>query len=101
MQQIMYQQTPDVVLNYPENLEAVNTSWWTGWAPLWVTSGPVWNCQGNIASYLALRPVVSSSGSGGSSTGTLIAVAVVVVIVIAAIIFFVSRRRRQRVDVEV
>jgi peptide/nickel transport system substrate-binding protein len=101
MQQIMYQQTPDIVLNYPENLEAVNTSRWTGWAPLWVTSGPVWNCQGNIASYLALRPVVSSSGSGGSSTGALIAVAVVVVIVIAGIVFVVSRRRRQHVDVEV
>ena len=101
-QQIMYQQTPDIVLDYPEDLEAVNTAKWTGWTGLWGTAGgPVWNCQGNITSYLDLRPAVSTSGSSGGSSGALIAVAVVVVIVIAGIVFVLSRRRRQHQQVDV
>ena len=98
MQQIMYQQTPDIVLNYPEDLEAVNTTKWTGWTPLWGSSGPVWNCQGNIASYLALRPVAQAAKSS-SSTGAVIAVIIAVLIVAAAIVLIVVRRGR-RAEVE-
>jgi len=99
MQQIMYQQTPDIVLNYPEDLEAVNSAKWTGWTPLWGDSGPVWNSQGNISSYLNLRPAVQATTSS-SSTGAVVAVVVVMVIAAAAITFLVYRRRRHR-EVEV
>ena len=95
MQQIMYQQTPDIVLNYPEDLEAVNSAKWTGWTPLWGDSGPVWNSQGNISSYLNLRPAAQATTSS-SSTGAVVAVVVVVVIAAAAIAFLVYRRKRHR-----
>ncbi len=98
MQQIMYQQTPDVVLNYPQDLEAVNTTRWTGWTGLWGSSGPVWNCQGNIASYLNLRPAVQAAKSS-SSTGAVI-IGVVVVVIVAGGIALVAVRRRRRVETE-
>ena len=102
MQQIMYQQTPDIVLDYPEDLEAVNTTKWTGWTGLWgAAGGPVWNCQGNIESYLRLRPAVATAAKGGGSHGGLIAIVVVVaVVVVAAIALLTRRRRSQRAEVE-
>ena len=40
MQQIMYEQTPWVVLVYPEALQAYNTSKWTGWTRVLNGRGP-------------------------------------------------------------
>ena len=40
MQQIFYQQSPQVVLVYPEYLQAYNTSRWTGWTPMFHGRGP-------------------------------------------------------------
>ena len=99
MQQIMYQQTPNIVMNYPDDLEAVNTAKWTGWTPLWGATGPVWNCQGNIESYLHLRPATVAAASSGGSSGPLIA-GIVVVAIVAAVIALVVVRRRRRVEVE-
>ena len=55
MQQLFYQQSPWIPLTYPDVLEAVNTAKWTGWTQLWGT-GPAWQCEGNLTSYLNLRP---------------------------------------------
>ena len=101
MQQLMYQQTPWIPLTYPDNLEAVNTAKWTGWTQLWGT-GPAWNCEGNITSYLDLRPkaaVASTSGSGSSTT--LIAVIVIVVAIAAAGTAYVLARRRRHAEEDV
>jgi peptide/nickel transport system substrate-binding protein len=101
MQQIMYQQTPWIPLAYPDDLEAISTAKWTGWAQQLSGTGPAWNCQGYFASYINLRPKVAATTSGGSSNTTLIAVVVVVVIAAAGIAFvFVRRRRGQRVEGE-
>ena len=102
MQEIMYQQTPNVVLTYPDNLEAVNTAKWTGWTQMFGGTGPAWNCEGNNTSYFDLRPVVIATTTSSSSNGTLIIVVVVVVIVVAGATFvFVRRRRGRRVEDEV
>ena len=94
MQQIMYQQSPMIVLVYPDSFEAFNTAKWTGWSQLWGT-GPAWNCQGNITSYLDLTPKVASTPTSGGSSSTLIVVAVVAVIVVAGVVLVVVRRRRK------
>ena len=66
MQQIMYQQSPDIIFAYPDNLEAINTAKWTGWETMFGGSGPAWQAEGNIQSYLNLRPVAAGGTSGGS-----------------------------------
>ena len=99
MQQIIYQQTPNVVLTYPDNLEAVNTAKWTGWTQMFGGTGPAWQCEGNNTSYFDLRPAVLVATTSGSSNTTLIVVVVVVVIVAAGVTFvFVRRRRGRRVE---
>ena len=82
MQQIMYQQTPWVVLVYPQYLQAYNTSRWTGWTPMFHGRGPALMTTGNVDSYVNLRPVVAKV-AGGASKGATIAIVVAVVVVIA------------------
>ena len=96
MQQIMYQQTPWVVLVYPQYLQAYNTSRWTGWTPMFNGHGPAFITCGNVDSYLNLRPVTASSGGG--DRGATIAIVVVVVVVIAGAAIWLLRRRRARAE---
>jgi len=98
MQQIMYQQSPDIIFAYPDNLEAINTSRWTGWETMFGGSGPAWQAEGNIQSYLDLRPIAAGGTSGGSRG--LLTAGIVVAVVIVGIVVFVVRRRRRHVQVE-
>ncbi len=101
MQRIIYQQSPNVLLTYPDSLEAVNTKKWTGWTQMFDGTGPVWQCEGNVTSYLDLRPAALTATTSGSSSTTLIVVVVIVVVVAAGIAFvFVRRRRGKRVEDE-
>ncbi len=92
MQQLMYQQTPWVVLTYPDYLEAYNTAKWTGWQQMFDGSGPAFNTEGFIGSYLNLRPKTAAAGGGSSST-VLIVVAAAVVVLVGIVLVLVLRRR--------
>ena len=94
MQQIMYDQTPWVVLVYPYSLEAYNTARWTGWTRILGGQGPAFYTgnQGQILTYLDLRPRGGPSGSSGATTA-LVAVGVVVVIVVVTALVLARRRR--------
>ena len=100
MQQVMYEQTPWIVLNYPDNLQAINTAKWTGWSQQWNGTGPAWQSEGYIASYLDLRPKVASTTTSSGSGTTVIVVIVLVVVVAAGIAYAVVRQRRRRVEDE-
>ncbi len=100
MQQIMYKETPDVVMIYTDDVEAVNTAKWTGWMQMFGGSGPAWNAQGNIVSYMDLRPKVATTTTGGSKTTLIVVIVVVVVVVIVAAGLLVARSRGRRVEDE-
>jgi peptide/nickel transport system substrate-binding protein len=96
LQQTMYEQTPWIVMTHPQQLEAVNTSRWTGWKQMFNGTGPAWNTEGYMGSYLNLKPktATAQSSSGGSSTGLIVAVVAAVVIVLAVVLIVLRRRRR-------
>ncbi len=96
MQQLMYQQTPWIVLTYPDYLEAYNTTKWTGWTQMFNGHGPAFNTEGNIASYLNLRPKTATAGGGSSKSALIVAAAAAVVVV--AIVVIVLRRRRPQAE---
>ena len=96
-QQLFYEQSPQVVLVYPQYLEAYNTARWTGWTPMLNGRGPVFMTTGNIDSYLNLKPVTGST-SGGGAKGATIAIAVVIVVVLAGLSLWLVRRRRAGVE---
>ncbi len=91
MQQIMYEQTPWVVLTYPDYLEAYNTSRWTGWQQMFAGNGPAFDAEGFIGSYLSLRPRTATAGGGSNSTVLIVAVAAAAVLV--ALVAVALRRR--------
>ena len=94
MQQIMYQQSPWIVIAYPEDLEAYNTAKWTGWTQMFGGTGPAWNCEGNYDTYLNLR--LRAAKASNSSSATLIVAAIVAVLVAAAVVVAVVAARRHR-----
>ena len=97
MQQIFYQQTPQIVLVYPEYLQAYNTARWTGWTPMFHGRGPAFMTTATVDSYVNLKPVTGTS-SGGGSKGVTIAVVAVVVVVLAGGALWLVRRRRGRAE---
>ncbi len=100
MQQLMYEGSPDVVMLYPDDVEAINTAKWTGWTQMFGGTGPAWNCEGNIVSYLALSPKAAVAATTDGSNSALIIVIVVVVIVIVGVVLVVVRRRGRRIEDE-
>jgi peptide/nickel transport system substrate-binding protein len=91
MQQVMYEQTPWVVLTYPEYLQAFNTEKWTGWVQMMDGKGPAFYTTGNNDSYLNLKPAATETSSGSNSTW--IIVAIVAVVVVALVVWLIMRRR--------
>jgi peptide/nickel transport system substrate-binding protein len=94
MQQIIYEETPWVVLTYPEHLEAYNTDRWTGWTRVMSGNGPAIYSAGNIDTYLNLSPRAAEPASGTSSA--LIAVIVAAAVVVVLVVVWLLRRRRPR-----
>ena len=93
MQQIMYEQSPEIVLTYPDYLQAYDTSRWTGWVRMFGGTGAAfYMCMPDT--YLHVRPVAGTQASGGPTVW--IGVAVVTVLVVAGVLLWVRRRRREQ-----
>jgi ABC-type transport system substrate-binding protein len=95
MQQIMYEQTPWVVVAYPNFFQAYDTAGWTGWTRVNDGNGPAFFTAGNVDTYVNLKPVTATAEEGSSSTSWIV-VAVIAVVAIALVAWLVMRRRRGR-----
>jgi len=99
MQQVMYDQTPQIPFVYPRYLQAYNTAKWTGWTRVMNGNGPAFWAADNQDSYLKLKPVTATQTASSGSSTTWIVIGVVVAVVVAGAILIV-RRRRVRADEE-
>jgi len=98
MQQIVYQDTPYIVLAYPYDLEAYNDTQWTGWVRANNNKGAVWyNTQPDT--YLAVHEVSSVVTSSSSNTALIAGIVAAVAIIIIIVVLLV-RRRGAHVEVE-
>jgi len=97
LQRIIYVDSPQVVLTYPDSLTIVNTKRWSGWVPF-LGGAPFYNAY-NIDSYRDLKPIsgAAESESGGGNT-TLIVIIVIVAIVVVAIVVWLVMRGRGRTE---
>ena len=57
MQQILYRESPYIILCYPQQLEAYDVGKWAGWVQAPANGGGVVLNQFNIDSYLFVHPV--------------------------------------------
>jgi len=96
LQEIMYTETPEVILDYPPALQVVNTDKWEGWTPY--KDGGVWYVSYNIETYLNLKPKGAADEASSSSTTLIIVIVAVAVIVIALVAWLVMRGRGRRAE---
>ena len=98
-QQVFYEDTPEIVLSYPQKLEAVNTARWDGWTRMYDGTGAAFYTSYVRDSYLNLTPKAAESSAGGSNS-TLIAVIVAILVVVGIATLVLLRRRRETSEVE-
>jgi len=97
MQEIVYDQTPYVVLVYPLTLEAYDTAKWEGWVQMPSGTGTVQNYW----TYLNVHPKTTQSadeGGGGSGWVVPLVIAIVAIVVIALVVWLVMRGRGKAVE---
>jgi peptide/nickel transport system substrate-binding protein len=101
MQAFIYEQVPEIVLVYPNYLQAYRTDAFEGYVPMPADGGPYLFGWGPD-SYLNLTPVSAEAGGSGGSTGGGGSNAILYVGIAAAVLavggFIVSRRRRTDED---
>jgi peptide/nickel transport system substrate-binding protein len=100
MQQIIYEESPYLVLTYSNDAEGWNTAKWEGWVRSPAEDGIVLNQTNGVFTYLEVRPKVAeestTASGGGSSTTTWIVVGVVAAIVVILVAVVFMRRSRGR-----
>ena len=96
MQQIMYEQTPWVVVAYPDFFEAYDTADWTGWTRVNDGNGPAFFTAGNVDTYLNLKPVVATTATTSSSSTVWLVVGLGGALVIVVVLLVLRRRGRVR-----
>jgi ABC-type transport system substrate-binding protein len=95
-QQIFYEQSPEIALDYPQKLEAINTAKWDGWTRMYGGTGAAFYTSFVRDSYINLKPKTGGVvAATGSSTPTIAIVVVVLAVVIVVIVVFARRRRGQ------
>ena len=98
MQQILYNDSPYVVLYYAANLQAYRADRWTGWqlAPVGAPAVVMNYMRGT---YTGVTPAVAAQSSGGGlGAGVIAAIVAVVVVVVAIVVWLVLRRRPEEVE---
>jgi peptide/nickel transport system substrate-binding protein len=97
MQQIVYEESPYILLVYPLELEAYNEASWQGWVRSSGGKGLIWyNTLPDT--YLAVQPGAAETEEEGSSPTGLIVGVVIAALVAIAIVAFVVRGRGRRVE---
>ena len=103
MQQIIYEQSPYIVLAYSNDLEAYNTAKWQGYSQSPAEIGntlfpPYGNAGSENFMLIAPKTAAATSAGGGSRVGLWVAVAVAVVVVVLIVLLVVRRRRPRMME---
>jgi peptide/nickel transport system substrate-binding protein len=94
MQEVFYEDVPEVVIAYPQDLQAYSTARWTGWVRAPRPDGGAFYTNNAMNSYLELRPaaVAPQSADGGMPVWVWVLIAAVAAAVLVAAVLVVRRR---------
>ncbi|MGA9162165.1 MAG: ABC transporter substrate-binding protein [Actinomycetota bacterium] len=96
MQQILYQDSPYVILWYSPILDAYRTDTFTGYKQQPIESGdPLEGYSGIGDVWLSLRPVSAGSGAAAETRGIPAGVWIAIIVAVVAIVLIVVLRRRR------
>ena len=97
MQEIIYDETPYIVLVYPNELEGYNRTAWTGWQRSLGGKGKVW-FDALPGLYMNIQKSAAVPQKSSSNTAAIIAGVVAAVVVVALVVLVLVRRGRRRVE---
>jgi len=101
MQQMLYEQSPYIVLVYPKDIESYDTGSWAGWVRSPEGRGGVFYTNATD-SYLYVHPTGSTEGGGGSNTPAIAGGVIAGVFVVVIVVILLRRGRKGgRDEVEV
>ncbi len=98
MQQIVYEQSPYVILAYPKGLEAVNVSRWEGWVQSPAGTGSAIYSVDNVDSYLYVHPKAGTTAETKSASAVVPVILGVAAVVVIVFIVVLVRRAHRRVE---
>jgi peptide/nickel transport system substrate-binding protein len=97
MQEILYEDTPYVILFYDQLLEAYDSAEWTGWVKQPAETGSVMFTYGNYSA-VNLEPASAAEAGaedGSSNTGLIVLIVVGAIVVIAIVAVVLRRGSRE------
>jgi peptide/nickel transport system substrate-binding protein len=97
MQQMLYEQSPYIILTYPKLLEAWNTEKWDGWTRIPQPNGALAFISDNVSNYYKVGPKAAETATTAtSSTSTTLIIAVAAVILVIVVVVLLVLRRKPR-----
>ena len=97
-QKIFYYAAPYAIMAYPYQLEAWNTSRFTGWTKAPAADGSAIYNYNNIDTYRNLALKANVKSAGGARGGLIVAIIVAVLVVVGLLIYFLRRGRSRAVE---
>jgi len=96
MQEILYRDSPYIVLSYAKLLEGWNTSRWEGWQRIPQPDGAVAFISDNVSNYYNVGPKVAETASvdGGSNTTLIVGIVIAVIVVVGVVLLLLRRKPR-------
>ena len=95
MQEMLYEESPYIILAYPKLLEAWSTEKWEGWLRIPAPDGAVAFISDNVSNYYKVAPKVAdttTSSDGGSNLTVIIGVVAAVALVVVIVLIVVRRK---------
>ena len=101
-QQIFYEETPEIATDYPDKLEAINTSRWDGWTRMYDGTGAAFYTSYVRDSYMNLKPkaAAATEEAGGAGGLTIVIIAAVALLAVVVVAWLAVRRRRAAAEEE-
>ena len=101
-QQILYEESPEIVTDYPDKLEAVNTAKWDGWTRMYGGTGAAFYTSYVRDSYMNLKPKAAAATAEAGGTGGLMIAVIAAVVLVAVVIvaWLLVRWRREGAEEE-
>ena len=101
-QQIFYEESPEIAVDYPDKLEAIDTAHWDGWTRMYDGTGAAFYTSYIRDSYLNLKPkAAAATEEAGGAGGLVIAIiAAVVLLAVVVVAWLLVRWRRQAAEEE-
>jgi peptide/nickel transport system substrate-binding protein len=96
MQEILYQESPYIILTYPKLLEAWNTSRWEGWQRIPQPNGAVAFISDNVSNYYKVGPktAAATTTAKSSNVGLIVGVVIAALVVVGIVVLLLRRKPR-------